>query len=635
VLTLIRSVLPTLPILNRFLVQTRWGLMLMLCPLLGNFWAHAGRAVTVCSQSDLLAALKNGGVVTLSCDGMITLSNTITISTNVTLDTAGKNVTINGDNTVRLFQVNPGVNLVLKNLTLVNGRSGEISTNSPPGLNGQGGAIYNDRGTVVLVDCTLSSHSALGTDGANGADGSNALSNSSGGKGGNGGGGFGGAIYNNGGTLIVTNSVFAGNRAAGGWGGDGGNGSPVGNGGYGGRGGEAGSGLGGAIYNTVNGVVQLFDSTFSTNQVAGGLGGLGGLGGGGLGLDGTSGLGSPGSGGAIFNAGGTVQVFGSTFLNNSVAGVTGNDAAPGIGSSDGPDGQAGSSASGGALANYGGILALTNCTVFANILVGGNGGNGGDGGGNGFGGDGGDGGGGGGANGAGLYNTDGGLTTVINCTFAENVGRGGSGGAGGKSGGATGRPGDAGTQGNSSGAGIFNQLGRVTLKNTILGRNSTGGNGGGIIEDGGNNLSSDASCAFRLPSSLNDTDPGLGPFGNNGGRTETLALLSTSPAIDAGNDSVAPLADQRHARRAGRSDLGAYEFNGVLPEFFLDVRRANESDVFVSWPISATGLTLEGRGSLTTATWRPITNLPFIVSNRYTLSVPLTNQAQFFRLRKP
>ena len=41
------------------------------------------------------------------------------------------------------------------------------------------------------------------------------------------------------------------------------------------------------------------------------------------------------------------------------------------------------------------------------------------------------------------------------------------------------------------------------------------------------------------------TDPKLGPLANNGGPTLTMALLPGSPAIDAGNTSLAPATDQR------------------------------------------------------------------------------------------
>jgi hypothetical protein len=52
---------------------------------------------------------------------------------------------------------------------------------------------------------------------------------------------------------------------------------------------------------------------------------------------------------------------------------------------------------------------------------------------------------------------------------------------------------------------------------------------------------------------------------NNGGPTDTVALLAGSAAIDAGNNTKAPSNDQRGAARSGVSDIGAFEFNGILP----------------------------------------------------------------------
>ncbi len=44
-----------------------------------------------------------------------------------------------------------------------------------------------------------------------------------------------------------------------------------------------------------------------------------------------------------------------------------------------------------------------------------------------------------------------------------------------------------------------------------------------------------------------------------------MALLPNSPAIDAGNDATAPPGDQRGYLRNGTSDIGAFEFGGIIP----------------------------------------------------------------------
>jgi len=87
----------------------------------------------------------------------------------------------------------------------------------------------------------------------------------------------------------------------------------------------------------------------------------------------------------------------------------------------------------------------------------------------------------------------------------------------------------------------------------------------------GYNLSTDNSCPFNDVGDLNNTHPKLGPLQNNGGPTQTQALLPGSLAIDAGNpngctDGSGRLlkTDQRGAPRpdpedSGGCDMGAYE----------------------------------------------------------------------------
>jgi hypothetical protein len=68
-----------------------------------------------------------------------------------------------------------------------------------------------------------------------------------------------------------------------------------------------------------------------------------------------------------------------------------------------------------------------------------------------------------------------------------------------------------------------------------------------LVADGGYNMAygdddpddprERPSCDFPSPTSRNNTNPKLDPNGlqNNGGLTDTIALESTSPAIDQGN----------------------------------------------------------------------------------------------------
>lgn len=123
----------------------------------------------------------------------------------------------------------------------------------------------------------------------------------------------------------------------------------------------------------------------------------------------------------------------------------------------------------------------------------------------------------------------------------------------------------------NTGGGISNNQGfSVVLQNSIVSNNS-GSNCSGPMTSRGYNLSSDASCNFQSAGDLNNHDPLLGPLQNNGGPTQTMALLPGSPAIDAGNpagctDGQGNLlkTDQRGMPRADPEDtagcdMGAYE----------------------------------------------------------------------------
>jgi len=115
----------------------------------------------------------------------------------------------------------------------------------------------------------------------------------------------------------------------------------------------------------------------------------------------------------------------------------------------------------------------------------------------------------------------------------------------------------------AGGGGIFNVRGStVVLQNSIIADN-TGGNCRGALTSQGYNLSSDKSCNFGGSGDLNDTDPDLGRLKNNGGPTETMALLHGSPAIDSGNpngctDGRGHLlrTDQRGKPRPDKEDSG-------------------------------------------------------------------------------
>jgi hypothetical protein len=85
----------------------------------------------------------------------------------------------------------------------------------------------------------------------------------------------------------------------------------------------------------------------------------------------------------------------------------------------------------------------------------------------------------------------------------------------------------------------------------------------------GNNLIGNAGDSTGFSNGSNGDKVGvsafLDSFGNHGGQTDTWSLLGSSPAINMGNNSIAPQKDQRGYARNGVSDMGAFEFNGAPP----------------------------------------------------------------------
>jgi hypothetical protein len=122
-----------------------------------------------------------------------------------------------------------------------------------------------------------------------------------------------------------------------------------------------------------------------------------------------------------------------------------------------------------------------------------------------------------------------------------------------------------------AGPGGISNTGTAVLQNSILADNTQGGNCLGAMTSKGYNLSSDNTCNFKGIGDLNNSNPMLGPLQDNGGPTQTQALLSGSPAIDTGNpsgctDSQGHLlkTDQRGQPRPDTEDpsgcdRGAYE----------------------------------------------------------------------------
>jgi hypothetical protein len=140
-----------------------------------------------------------------------------------------------------------------------------------------------------------------------------------------------------------------------------------------------------------------------------------------------------------------------------------------------------------------------------------------------------------------------GSLTVINSTLSGNI-----------------APGGGGAIGN-------HWHGVVLLQNTILANSNRQWNCFGPVQDGGHNLQFPvASCG----PTVRVADPKLIPLADNGGPTQTMALLPSSPAIGAGDLDLcarAPVSnvDQRGSARTRPScDIGAFESRASL-EIFL------------------------------------------------------------------
>lgn len=194
--------------------------------------------------------------------------------------------------------------------------------------------------------------------------------------------------------------------------------------------------------------------------------------------------------------------------------------------------------------------------------------------------------------GGGLWAGSGSTTQIVNSTVSGNDAQSGSNlNADGKGGGiffstpltlanttiAANKAGDAGTGGR--GGGIFGDPGHsTTLRNSIVAANNAdiAANFAATLTSQGYNLLGDN------PGNLDPTDivsstPLLGPLANNGGPTQTHALQTGSPAIDAANPAApgggAPACeanDQRGTTRpqdgngdsTTRCDIGAFEKAG-------------------------------------------------------------------------
>jgi hypothetical protein len=151
--------------------------------------------------------------------------------------------------------------------------------------------------------------------------------------------------------------------------------------------------------------------------------------------------------------------------------------------------------------------------------------------------------------------------------------------------------------GSLTGYGLGIAAGDLTLRNSIL-ANGTGTYDcvfgvGGTLTENNNLIESNDGCGTPVST----TDPNLGLLANNGGPTQTMALLPLSPAIDAGSSSVPTSEDQRGVLRpqGPRYDIGAFELEQTAVLF----RSLGTQD---GWVLESTENSGSGGSSNSTAT---------------------------------
>ena len=128
----------------------------------------------------------------------------------------------------------------------------------------------------------------------------------------------------------------------------------------------------------------------------------------------------------------------------------------------------------------------------------------------------------------------------------------------------------------TTGGAVYGNVNTI-LRNSILTNSSSGrncDNEGTKPANTGNNIDSGTSCGWGSNNgSLSSTNPLLGPLQNNGGTTETMAILAGSPAVNAviwNTPNFCPDEDQRKYERPFGTycDIGAFEryYRLFMPE---------------------------------------------------------------------
>ncbi|MCC6235762.1 MAG: hypothetical protein IT580_24205, partial [Verrucomicrobiales bacterium] len=185
----------------------------------------------------------------------------------------------------------------------------------------------------------------------------------------------------------------------------------------------------------------------------------------------------------------------------------------------------------------------------------------------------------------------------------------------------------------------------VKLTHCTVSANTAGQQGGGAYGDNisvesciiaGNTSAKDADfsgVAISSGANLIGGNPQLAALADNGGPTQTMALLIGSPARDAATASGVT-SDQRGLPVNGVPDVGAYEVqpgSGTRPELAIEISGAN---LLVSWE-RGEGFVLEQTAELQLgAPWASVPHTT--VGTRSSAVINLgPHRSGFFRLREP
>ncbi|MDM8564521.1 choice-of-anchor Q domain-containing protein [Candidatus Halobeggiatoa sp. HSG11] len=230
-----------------------------------------------------------------------------------------------------------------------------------------------------------------------------------------------------------------------------------------------------------------------------------------------------------------------------------------------------------------------------------------------------------------IRNASGGTVTINNCTVYNNTANNGGGLL---SDGSSSTTVSNSTFSNNSattmGGGIYNVSGSTLhLKNSIFANNtSTDCVNTGTIGTNTNNLIEDGSCSSPTNLSAN---PNLGSLQDNGGTTQTMALLPGSPAINAGDNATCEATDQRGETRPKHTtcDIGAYEYELKAPTNLA--ANSLSTQVNLSWTdnsLDETGFTVERDGPLITTTTNNVIDYSdnnVTCETNYSYSIAATN----------